>query len=51
MVDSGSDICCDELMNDENEKLICEENCENQTKNCWVRWAKLTAREVNADED
>jgi hypothetical protein len=52
MADSDLDICCDELMNDENEKLICEENCENQTKNCWVRWAKLKAREKNdADSD
>ena len=51
MVDSDLDICCDELMNDEKEKLICEENCENKTKNCWVRWAKLKARELNELRD
>lgn len=51
MMDSDLDICCDDLMDDEKEQLICEENCNNKSKGCWVRWAKLKAREVNADED
>jgi hypothetical protein len=45
MVDSGSDICCDNLMDDAEEKKICEEDCNNKSMNCWVRWARLKARE------
>ena len=51
LVDSDLDICCEDLTNNEEEQKICEENCNNKTKGCWVRWAKLKAREVNADED
>ena len=50
LVDFDLDICCDDLMDNEEEQKICEENCDNKTKGCWVRWAKLKAREVNADE-
>lgn len=50
LVDSDLDICCEDLTNNEEEQKICEENCDNKTKGCWVRWAKLKAREVNADE-
>ena len=49
-VDSDLDICCEDLTNNEEEQKICEENCNNKTKGCWVRWAKLKAREVNADD-
>ena len=49
-VDFDLDICCDDLMDNEEEQKICEENCDNKTKGCWVRWAKMKAREVNADE-
>lgn len=51
LVDFDIDICCDDLMNNEEEQKICEENCDNKTKGCWVRWAKLKAREVNADDN
>ena len=50
LVDSDLDICCEDLTNNEEEQKICEENCDNKTKGCWVRWAKLKAREVNTDE-
>lgn len=50
LVDIDLDICCDELMNDETEQSICEATCNNHTKECWYRWAKMKAREVNADE-
>ena len=50
LVNLESDACCIDLMNDANEFKICEENCTNNSKGCWVRWAKLKAREVNADE-
>ena len=50
LVDFDLDICCDDLMDNEEEQKICEENCDNNSKGCWVRWAKLKAREVNADE-
>lgn len=49
LVDGESDICCDELAESEEEWEICGENCNNHTKNCWIRWAKMKAREVNAD--
>jgi len=49
-VDFDLDICCDDLIDDDDEELICMENCKNKTKDCWLRWAKLKAREVNADE-
>ena len=51
LVDFDLDICCDDLMDNEEEQKICEENCDNKTKGCWVRWAKLKAREINADEE
>jgi hypothetical protein len=50
LVDFDLDICCDDLMDNEEEQKICEENCDNKTKGCWVRWAKMKAREVNADD-
>ena len=50
MVDSDLDMCCEDLMDNEEEQKICEENCDNNSKGCWVRWAKLKAREVNADD-
>lgn len=50
LVDFDLDMCCEDLMDNEEEQKICEENCDNKTKGCWVRWAKLKAREVNADE-
>ena len=49
LVDFDLDICCEDLTDNEEEQKICEENCDNKTKGCWVRWAKLKAREVNAD--
>ena len=51
LVDFDLDICCDDLVNDEDEELICMENCDNQTKSCWVRWAKMKAREKCKDAD
>lgn len=50
LVDFDLDMCCEDLMDNEEEQKICEENCNNKTKGCWVRWAKLKAREVNADD-
>lgn len=50
LVDFDLDICCDDLMDNEEEQQICEENCDNKTKGCWVRWAKMKAREVTADD-
>lgn len=49
LVDFDLDMCCEDLMDNEEEQKICEENCTNNSKGCWVRWAKLKAREVNAD--
>jgi len=51
LVDGEFDICCDELAESEEEWEICGENCNNHTKDCWIRWAKMKAREVNADEN
>lgn len=48
-VDFDLDICCDDLMDDEKEQLICEETCNNKSKGCWVRWAKLKAREAKVN--
>ena len=45
LVDFDLDFCCEDLMNNEEEYKICEENCGNKTKNCWIRWAKMKARE------
>lgn len=50
IVDSELDICCDDLMDDEKEQTICEENCNDKSKRCWVRWAKLKVRETKADD-
>jgi hypothetical protein len=50
IVDIDLDTCCEELVNDETEQSICEENCNNQTKGCWIRWAKMKAREAKVDE-
>lgn len=50
LVDFDLDICCDDLMDNGEEQRICEENCNNQTKGCWVRWAKMKAREVKAND-
>lgn len=43
LVDFDLDICCDDLTDNEEEQKICEENCTNKTKGCWVRWAKMKA--------
>lgn len=43
IVDFDLDICCDDLTDNEEEQKICEENCTNKTKGCWVRWAKMKA--------
>lgn len=51
VVDFDLDVCCDDLMDNEEEKRICEENCDNKTKGCWVRWAKMKAREKCKDAD
>ncbi len=50
-VDFDLDMCCEDLMNDGKEQFICEENCNNNNKACWLRWAKLKVREVNADDN
>ena len=50
LVDFDLDICCEDLMNNEEEQKICEENCDNKTKGCWVRWAKMKARERSESE-
>ena len=42
-IDFDLDICCEDLMDDADE--VCMENCNNKTKDCWLRWAKLKARE------
>ena len=47
LADDELDICCDELAEDEEEWEICGKNCNNHTKECWIRWAKMKAREVN----
>ena len=39
------DVCCDDLMDNTEEEIICDERCNNQTKDCWLRWAKLKAKE------
>lgn len=44
IVDDETDICCDELAEDEEEWEICEKTCNNHTKECWIRWAKMKAR-------
>lgn len=49
-IDFDLDICCDDLVNDDDEELICMENCNNKTKDCWLRWAKLKAREGSDSE-
>jgi hypothetical protein len=51
LVDDELDICCDELAEDEEEWEICGKNCNNKTKECWLRWAKMKAREVNDVND
>jgi hypothetical protein len=39
------DVCCDDLMDNTEEEIICDERCNNKTKDCWIRWAKLKAKE------
>ena len=51
LADVGLITCCTELMTDETEQSICEATCNNSSKECWIRWAKMKAREVNADEN
>lgn len=49
LVDIDLDVCCDELsMADDYD--YCEKYCDNKKPYCWYRWAKMKAREVNADE-
>ena len=48
LADTGIDVCCEDLpMIDD----YCEKHCDNQKPLCWYRWAKMKAREVNADGD
>lgn len=49
LVDIDSDVCCDDLMDNEEEQKICEKYCTFKTRGCWIRWAKIKAREVNAN--
>ena len=51
LVDFDLDMCCEDLTDDAEESKICEECCNNQCLNCWVRWAKMKAREVKADDE
>lgn len=46
LVDTDLDVCCEDLaMIDD----YCEKYCDNQKPLCWYRWAKIKAREVNAN--
>ena len=47
-LDFDLDICCEDLTDDDDE--VCMENCNNKTKDCWLRWAKLKARERSESE-
>ncbi len=47
LADMGLDVCCEDLVMADN---YCEKYCDNQKPLCWYRWAKMKAREVNADE-
>lgn len=48
LVDRDIDVCCEDLtMIDD----YCEKYCDNQKPLCWYRWAKMKAREVNADDN
>lgn len=48
LVDADLDVCCEDLtMTDD----YCEKYCDNQKPLCWYRWAKLKAREVNANDN
>ena len=49
LVDIDSDVCCDDLMDNEEEQKICEKYCTFKTRGCWIRWAKMKKSEVNAD--
>lgn len=51
LVDLDLDICCDDLSYDEEEERICKENCDLKEKSCWVRWAKMKAREKDKVAD
>jgi len=48
LVDTDIDVCCEDLIMTDD---YCEKYCDNKKPLCWYRWAKLKAREVNADED
>lgn len=48
LVDRDIDVCCEDLTMEDD---YCEKFCDNQKPLCWYRWAKMKAREVNADED
>ena len=50
LVDTDIDVCCEDLMNNEEEQKICEKYCTFKTRGCWIRWAKMKASEVNADD-
>lgn len=45
LVDFDLDMCCEDLTDDAEEAKICEENCDKQCPNCWVRWARLKVRQ------
>jgi len=45
LVDFEIEVCCDDLFENEKENKICQETCDFQTKSCWIRWAKMKARD------
>jgi hypothetical protein len=47
LVDTDLDNCCEDLVMADN---FCEYHCEDKRPLCWYRWAKMKAREVNADD-
>lgn len=50
IVDIDLDVCCEDLINNEEEQRICEENCSNYSKDCWIRWAKMKIRESDNND-
>ena len=50
IVDIDLDICCEDLINNEEEQRICEEDCNNYSKDCWIRWEKMKIRESDNND-
>lgn len=48
LVDLHLDGCCEDLIMKDD---YCEKYCDNQKPLCWYKWAKMKAREVNADDE